>query len=198
MAATLKYKRKSRLAALLGLLLALALLATACEHKPPAVSPQAQALAQEIKRELAHWQKLLAAKAAKSDRQAIAAAMATVYQDECQAGHPLKYGVMALDKEGYLLAARYADPQRPEGYPDTDYPQNYGNFEVVKASLSEGRTRAGMAYTDLGKSYMVSTPLTQQNKVVGAFLLGYTGHELVDVLGVSEADFLALDYTPAN
>jgi len=119
-----------------------------------------------------------------------------MFREAHQKGAPLPCALAVLDRQGRVIAGRYPDTTQPEGVVAATPGQNYSRYQGMRQVLQEGRTAHFPLYDSGGQLYVICSPLERGGSVQGALCLGFDAQEVHGRLGVSQKEFLALNFEP--
>jgi hypothetical protein len=157
-----------------------------CGSKEAPLSKAALTFKQEIKGGLKKLSPALAEPVAKDDVQALNAVLKDNYIKAEKAGKPLAFQILILDRHGVTLTSY---PTEKAGV------KRFSDYQVIKKTLGESKIVQERFYLpDGGKFFAICAPLVSNGKVVGALAMGFEPKELSQKWGVSEQEFMAIDF----
>lgn len=167
------------------LLLALAVGAGCQEAKPP-LSPKAAAFQKEIQAVVNRIAPPLAEPVARKDMKAVQKELVKVFSlcaDQCKG---IFYNVFILDRNGVLAAV----------YPPAEVKRfQFSNYKAVQKAFAEKKPTQTVLYQPDGTlTYIICLPLIYQGQVAGILALGFEGENVQNVRGVSQEEFLRLNF----
>jgi len=158
-----------------------------CEKKEPPLSKEVLSLKQEVKERIEKYAPAFIDPLSRKNKAAVQEAMARLSLELTRGGQPLTWGAAVLDTEGVALGSCTS------GGPQAGL--NYSNIKPVTEALKYQKMTQGKFYRQDGFcAYYVLKPLTHQGRFVGLFVLGLSAKELIENKGVSEKEFLAIDF----
>ena len=159
-----------------------------CTSHEPALSEGALAFKKEIRKTIKILAPLLIKPMAQRDVSAINALLDKTYREAQKAGQPLTCGIGILDKNGVSLTGSY--PKEPYKA------LNYSHYTAVTQALEKRKTiQARLFLQDGTKLYVVLSPLILNGHVEGLLGIGYIVEEVNKRWGITEKEFLALDFS---
>ena len=158
-----------------------------CGRKEPPLSKEALSLKKEIGERIEKYSPVFLDPLSRKDKAAVQAALAKLSIEFTRGGEPLTWGAAVLDKDGIALGALAS------GGPQSGL--DYSNMKPVAEALKTGKMAQGKYYRQDGfNAYYVVKPLIRQDAVVGLFVLGLSVKELIENRGISEKEFMAIDF----
>ncbi len=164
-----------------------AMLFCGCQAKPAPLSPAAATFKHEIKTCLANLSTALMEPVAKKDVAAINAALAKVESPAVKLCSlcPFQIGVMNQSGEGL---ATY--PPR-SGH----NAQNYSNYDLVTKAIKTKKIQQQRFFLQDGSGlYLICAPLVREGNVIGLVAIAVNSEDAGKRWGLTEKDFLALDF----
>jgi hypothetical protein len=169
----------------IALFLAL-VLSPGCQLAQPPLSPQAATFAKEIQGLINRLAPPLIEPVAQKDMQVIQKELIKVFTLCDKACEGVFYNVFILDKDGVLTAV----------YPPAEVKRfQFANYKTVQKAFAEKKPNQSIFYQPDGTaSYVVSLPLLRGDEVTGILALGFDGETLRDKRGVSDKEFMAMEF----
>ena len=167
------------------LLLALAL-GPGCQEAKSPLSPEAVTFQQEIQAVINRIAPPLAEPVAHKDMQAVQKALVKAFSLCAEKCEGIFYNVFILDKNGVQTAV----------YPPAEVKRfQFSNYTAVQKAFSERKPNQTILYQPDGTlTYIICLPLIYQGQVSGILALGFAGSDVTQKRGVSEKEFLRLDF----
>jgi hypothetical protein len=184
-------KKMARTAGRLSLLcISLVFFLTLPACKPsPAPSSAAVAFKKEVRDNIEKLSPPFAEALLKGNQKAIESALTRACVEAEQQGKPFSCGIAILDKNGISITT--TSPRKSSRGID------YSHYESITKSLRAKRiVHARLFLQDGTKIYAVSSPLVQDGRLVGLLVLGYFSTEVQRNWGLTEAEFLEIDFNP--
>jgi hypothetical protein len=158
-----------------------------CGKKEPPLSKEALSLKKEIKEKIEQYSPPFVEPLSKGDKAAVQEALGRLSIELTKGGQPLTWGAAVLDKDGVALGALTSG--------GTQVGLDYSNINPVADALKNRKMAQGKFYRqDRFCAYYVVKPLVRQGELVGLFVLGLSATELTEKKGVSEKEFMAIDF----
>ena len=180
---------------LMGAALALLLLwAAACSSQPGDLSGKALSFKKDALAHLAKAEAALPRPFDDSMRQPLEKGLEKLFQEALNNNAPLPCGLVVLASNGRVVTGRFPDPSHPQGVVTLKGGKNYSRYEKMREVLEKGKKAHFPLFYPDGKLYVVCSPVKNGSKVAGALCLGFAAEVLHDQLGVSQEEFLALDF----
>jgi hypothetical protein len=155
----------------------------------PSIAPSRAAVAfkKEVRDNIEKLSPPFAEALLKGNPKAVEAALTRACIEAEEQGKPFSCGIAILDKNGISVTS--TSPRKPSRGID------YSHYESVTKSLREKRiVHARLFLQDGTKIYAVSSPLVKDGRLVGLLVLGYFSTEVQRNWGLTEAEFLELDF----
>jgi hypothetical protein len=169
------------------LLAALVLALGGCAAQEPPLTPGEAAFKKEVQGTIGKLSPLLVEPVAKGSMAGINVALQTFFSDPQNEPQSCPLAVVVTDKDGVTLG------KYPVG---RGFGVDFSSYEVVRKVLQEGKTTQGRFFLQDGsRIYVVCAPLVRQEQVVGILALAVDAKEIHRTCGLSEAKFLALDFS---
>lgn len=161
-----------------------------CGSKEPSLSKAAYAFKKEIDETLRNLIPLFVEPVVKGDVKATDTILKKLFVDAHRKGRPLTFSIVILDKHGVTLTYRY-----PQKACHLTSALNYSDYSVVAQALEEHRIVQGRLFLQGGTTlYAICAPLLRDKIVNGLLVLGIPAVRISDTFGVSEKEFLALNF----
>jgi hypothetical protein len=158
-----------------------------CGKKEPPLSKEALSLKREIKERIEKYAPVFLDPLSRGDKAAVQEALGKLSMEFTKGGQPLTWGAAVLDKDGITIGALTS------GGPQVGL--DYSNMKSVAEVLKHRKMIQGKFYRQDGfHAYYVVGPLLRQQELVGLFVLGLPTKEVNEKRGVSEKEFLAIDF----
>ena len=104
-------------------------------------------------------------------------------------GKPFSCGIAILDKNGNSITS--TSPRKSSRGID------YSHYESITKSLREKRVvHTRLFLQDGTKIFAISSPLVKDGKLLGLLILGYFSTEVQSNWGLTEAEFLEMNFNP--
>lgn len=159
-----------------------------CISNEPALSEGPLAFKKEIGKTIKMLAPLLIKPVAQGDVSAINVVLNKTCRDAKKAGQPLTCEIGILDKNGVSLAGSH--PKGPYRA------LNYSHYSVVTQALERSKViQARLFLQDGTKFYVVFSPLILNGHAEGLLGIGYTIEEVSKRWGITEKEFLSLDFS---
>jgi hypothetical protein len=158
-----------------------------CGKKEPPLSKEALSLKKEIKERIEKYSPVFLDPLSRGDKAAVQEALGKLSVEFTKGGQPLTWGAAVLDKDGITLGALTS------GGPQTGL--DYSNMKPVAEVLKNRKMVQGKFYRKDGfNAYYVVGPLLRKEELVGLFVLGLPTKEVNEKRGISEKEFMAIDF----
>jgi hypothetical protein len=158
-----------------------------CGKREPPLSNEALSLKKEIKERIEKYASVFLEPLSRRDKAAVQEALGKLSVEFTKGGQPLTWGAAVLDRDGITLGALTS------GGPQAGL--DYSNMKPVAEVLKTGKMAQGKFYRQDGfNAYYVVKPLVDQGGLVGLFVLGLSAKELTEKKGISEKEFMAIDF----
>jgi hypothetical protein len=158
-----------------------------CGRKEPPLSKEALSLKKEIQERIEKYAPVFLEPLSRGDKAAVQEALGKLSIEFTKSGQPLTWGAAVLDKDGITLGALTS------GGPQTGL--DYSNMKSVGEVLKNREMVQGKFYRKDGfNAYYVVGPLLWKEELVGLFVLGLPTKEVNEKRGVSEKEFMAIDF----
>jgi hypothetical protein len=158
-----------------------------CGRKEPPMREEALALKKEIKEKMDQYALPFVEPLSKGDKAAVLEAFRKLSMELTKDCQPLTWGAAVLDKDGVALRALTSA--------GSHVGLDYSNMKPVAEAIKNRKLAQGKFYRKDGFcAYYVVKPLVRQEALVGLFVLGLSAKELTETRGVSEKEFLAIDF----
>lgn len=169
-----------------ALLICLVMLLLGCQAQEPPLSKGAAAFKQEVQDTLDKFSSVLIEPVSEGNVGDINSAIHKVYAKAIREGRPLPFAVAILDKDAVRLTS----------YPSKPYNiQKFSNYRAVVKALKKRQTAQGRLYLQGGAQlYVVCSPLLRQGKLAGVIILCLDAPKVNKKWGVSEEDFLGINF----
>ncbi len=167
-------------------LLGLALLWGCQQKREKALTPEAAAFKQEVQRSFEMLAGSLLEPVSRSDVPAIQAVLEKLMPESIKLCRACPFMIGVLDEEGIVLAVY---PRKKK------YPRYYSDYELIVQTLERGEVCHGQLFLpDGSKLYTICFPLRKDDRTVGLIVLTTTETEVKQRWGITEKEFLALDF----
>jgi C4-dicarboxylate-specific signal transduction histidine kinase len=162
------------------------LLVWGCQAKP--LSTGAATFKQEIMHCLADLETALKEPVARKDKVAINAALEEVESPALKLCRMCPFQIGILDRYGQALATY---PPRPGGTQG----KNYSSYFLVSKALKSKKIQQQRFYLQNGTQlYIICAPLLKHDKIIGLVALAVNSADAAKRWGVTDKEFLALDF----
>jgi hypothetical protein len=178
--------RKAGRLSLLCITLVVFLSLLACKPSP-APSSAAVAFKKDVLDNIEKLSPLFAEPLMKGNQKAVDLLLKRACVEAEERGRPFSCGIAILDKNGISITS--TSPRKPSRGID------YSHYDSITKSLREKRiVHARLFLQDGTKIFAVSSPLVKDGRLVGLLVLGYFSTEVQRNWGLTEAEFLELDF----
>jgi hypothetical protein len=158
-----------------------------CGRKEPPLSKEALSLKKEIKERIEKYAPVFLDPLSRNDKAAVQEALGKLSIEFTKRGQPMTWGMAVLNKDGVAFGALTS------GGPQAGL--DYSNIKPVADALKLHKMAHGKFYRQDGFcAYYVVKPLVRQGGLVGLFVLGLSAKELIEKKGISEKEFMAMDF----
>jgi C4-dicarboxylate-specific signal transduction histidine kinase len=166
------------------------LMVTGCAPKEPPLSAAAGAFKAEVSKILQQMQKSLAEPTARANLPAIDAALQGYAKYTSGLCVDCPYRSAVLNKDGVLLTT----------FPKNDFVgRNFSSYTYIIETLRTQKITQRQAFqADGTKVYFISAPLLRNKQVAGIVVLGLTTADIDKKWGLTEKEFLAIDFNVPN
>lgn len=124
----------------------------------------------------------------KGDEKAAEAALEKFVSKNLQKSRARPNGLGIVIKDGTVMV-RWS---RSGSYTSAE---NYSEYKAVRETLKNGRTTQQRLFLQSGeKVYMICSPILKEKNIEGVVGLGFHASEMKEQFGLSEEEFLALDF----
>jgi hypothetical protein len=155
-----------------------------CPAEKPPISRKAQSFKQDMLMMLKTYSTPLVVPVAQGDKKAIDEIIEKLIKEK-KDNLPVPDAVDVLDKNGIHKA----------GYPkDVPLGYDYSQYRITPQVLQKGKYAQGRFYSHGAKAYCVLAPLRQKDKIVGALAISYWDKKMEEEWGLSEEEFLKIDF----
>jgi len=157
----------------------------------PAHPPSNAALAfkKEVRDNIEKLSPLFADALQKRNQKQVETALMRACAEAEQTGKPFSCGVAILDKNGISITS--TSPRKSSQGID------YSHYESITKSLREKRVvHTRLFLQDGTKIFAISSPLVKDGKLLGLLVLGYFSTEVQSNWGLTEAEFLEMNFNP--
>jgi hypothetical protein len=152
-----------------------------CGKKEPPLSKEALSLKKEIKERIERYAPVFIDPLSRGDKTAVQQALGKLSVEL------MTWGAAVLDKDGIILGALTS------GGPQAGF--DYSNIKPVAEALKDRKWVQGKFYRQDGFcAYYVVGPLLRREQLIGLFVLGLPSKEVNEKRGVSEKEFMAIDF----
>jgi len=161
-------------------------LGVGCQESKPPLSPKAAAFTTEIQALINRIAPPLIEPVAQKDMKAIQKELIKVFSlcdKECEG---VFYNVFVLDKNAALTAV----------YPPAEVKRfQFSNYKMFQKAFADKKSNQSILYQPDGiATYVIILPLLLKGEVVGILALGFDGETLQEKRGVSEKEFIAMQF----
>ena len=157
-----------------------------CQAKEPPLSPAAASFKHEVKECIGRLVQPLMEPVLKNDTAAINAALEKTEPEAIKLCRMCPFRIGVMDKNGDTLAV----------YPPIKAPHlDFYNYEVVKQALKNRKIAHQRLFLQDGSGlYVISVPLLREGQVIGILAIALSAAESQNRWGLTEKEFLALDF----
>jgi len=158
-----------------------------CQSKKEApLSPAAAAFKREVRQAIGMLADSLVEPVSKANVPLINATLEKAMPDSIKLCRACPFTIAVLNRHGVVLTVY---PQRP------GYSRHYSDYQLAAKALEKEETWNGRLFLQDGtKLYSICEPLRKAGKVVGALVLTVSDCEVQQRWGISEEEFLALNF----
>lgn len=157
-----------------------------CQAKEPPLSPEAAAFKKEIQECLDRLCKGVVEGIVKGDVPAINETLKRIEPEAIKLCRMCPFRIGVLDKNGATVTVY---PFKKEAVGD------FSGYEVVVRTLKNQKINQQRFFLQDGSQiYIVCAPLTKQDNLVGILALSLSAEDAKNRWGLSEKDFLAIDF----
>lgn len=161
---------------------------SACQPAPPP-SNAAVAFKKEVRDNIEKLSPLFADALLKGNQKQVETALMRACTEAEQNGKPFSCGIAILDKNGISITS--TSPRKPSRGID------YSHYESITKSLREKRiVHTRLFLQDGTKIFAISSPLVKDGNLIGLLVLGYFSTEVQRNWGLTEAEFLEINFNP--
>jgi hypothetical protein len=169
------------------LLLGAVILVFGCQTREAPLNPGIASFKQELKSCLDSLNVTLMEPVARKDIAGIMAALANVESPAAKLCRMCPFEIGVLNPVGEALAAY---PVKGDGKA-----KDYSSYDLVKKAISSKRIQQqGLFLPDGSKLYLVCAPLVRQDVLIGLVAIAISSAEAEKRWGLTEKEFLALDF----
>lgn len=171
----------------IGMIMVLVLTAgLGCREAKPPLSPKAEAFKKEVQSLINRIAPPLVGPVAHKDREGVQKALVKAFSlcsTECEG---VFYNVFILDQNAVLTAV----------YPPAEVKRfQFSNYKAIEKAFKEKKPNQTILYQPDGTpNYIICVPLIQEGQVTGILALGFDGNQVKDKRGLTEQEFLSLDF----
>ncbi len=181
------FTREFRLKAHFWLLVIAAFLFCGCQAKPAPLSPAAATFKHEIQTCLANFSGALMEPVANKDMAAINAALAKVESPAVKLCSLCPFKIAVLNQSGESLAVY------PPGVNNSV--KNYSNYDLITKAINSKKIQQQRFFLQDGSElYIICAPLIREDKVIGLVAIAVNSEDAAKRWGLSEKEFLALNF----
>ncbi len=153
----------------------------------PAPSSAAVSFKKEVRDHIEKLSPLFADSLHKGDLRAVESVLTQACIEAEERGKPFSCGIAVLDKNGVSITS--TSPRKPSRGID------YSHYESITRSLREKRiVHTRLFLQDGTRIFAVSAPLMKEGRLVGLLVLGYFSTEVQRNWGLTEEEFLEIDF----
>jgi hypothetical protein len=158
-----------------------------CQSKKQSpLSPAAAAFKKEVQQAIGMLAGALIDPVSKSNVAVINATLKKTMPESIKLCRACPFMIAILDRKGTVLTV-YP--------PKKEYSRHYAQYKLVIQALDRGEACHGQLFLQDGsKLYTICVPLQKENKTVGVIVLTTTEEEVKQRWGMSEQEFLAIDF----
>lgn len=163
------------------------ILAWGCRGERIELSPAAKAFKKDVGDIVEEVSELFLDYLLKDDRTAIRVLLEKYCAGLTKRDRPVNCGIAILDKNCVTLAGQY-----PEKAVET---LDFSDYELVKKAFRDRRVVQGKLFLQDGtKLYAIVAPICRSETVYGLVGLAFGSQKLAELWGISEADFMTVDF----
>ena len=167
------------------LLFALCLIFCGCRAKEPPLTPAAASFKKAVQEEIARLAPALLEPVAKKSTSQINITLQKIFSDPQNEGPLWPYKIVVTDQDGVSLGK----------YPvEKGFSMDFSNYSVVQKCLKDCKTSYGRLFSQGGQILYNLLPILKGEEVKGILALGLDGAEVNKKWGLSEQEFLALEF----
>jgi len=169
------------------LLLGAVILLFGCQAREAPLSPGAATFKQELKSCFDNLGVTLMEPVAKQDLAGIRAALEKVESPAVKLCRLCPFEIGVLDPSGETLAAY---PVKGDGKA-----KNFSSYDLVKKAINSKKIQQQQFFLQDGaKLYLVCAPLIRENALIGLVAIAINSEDAAKKWGLTEKEFLALDF----
>lgn len=158
-----------------------------CTPKEPPNSDAAISFKKEALNTIGYLSPLLADPLSRDDIAGVTKAAKAGLSGKSAINPSLDFRFVVLDKNGVEIAGSGTD-QKGEKF-------NFSNYRVVDEPLNKQKMAQARLYVQGGeKIFVIGSPLVFEKNIVGVLVIGLTMEEVQREWGVSEEEFLLIDF----
>ena len=159
----------------------------ACQSKKQSqLSPGAAAFKKEVQQAIGMLAEALIDPVSKSNVAVINTTLRKIMPESIKLCRACPFMIAIMDRKGTVLTV-YP--------PKKEYSRHYAQYKLVIQALERGESCHGQLFLQDGsKLYTICVPLQKENKTVGVIVLTTTEEEVKQRWGMSEQEFLAIDF----
>lgn len=171
---------------ILGLLVVALSWGPGCQEAKPPPSPEALVFTREVQAIINRIAPPLVGPVDRKDQAAVQKALVKAFSLCAQECEGVFYNVFILDQSAVLTAI----------YPPAEVKRiQFSDYKAVEKAFKEKKPNQTILYQPDGTpTYIISVPLVQEGKVTGILALSFEGNQVRDKRGVSEQEFLTLNF----
>jgi hypothetical protein len=164
-----------------------AILFCGCQAKPAPLSPAAATFKHEIKTCLANLSTALMEPVANKDVAAINAALSKIESPAVKLCSLCPFQIGVMNRSGEGLAA-YPPKSSNNG-------KNYSRYELIGKAIKSKKIQQQRFFLQDGSGlYIICAPLVREGNVIGLVAIAVNSEDATKRWGLTEKDFLALDF----
>jgi hypothetical protein len=168
------------------LLVSSVILLSGCHQEPP-LNPGIASFKQELKKCLDGIAVTLMEPVARKDVAGVKAALEQVESPAVKLCRMCPFEIAVLDPSGKILSAY---PVKGDGKA-----KDYSSYDLVKKAISGQKIQQQALFlADGAKLYLVCAPLIQKDTLIGLVAIAISSKDAEQRWGLTEKDFLALDF----
>lgn len=163
----------------------LAVILIGCQAQKPPLSKEAQALKKKLLGEIDKLTTQLVGPVSKQDWEAVKLILQTTYENMQKEATLVPEMIVVLDRNSI---SRVRVPSTEERHFD------FSNYTQAKTVFNEKKKVQATLYFKGMKIYVFLAPLLHNSKVLGAVSITFSENELEKKWGISEKEFLSIDF----
>jgi hypothetical protein len=163
------------------------LLIWGCRGEQATLSPAAKTFKKDIGDIVKEVSELVLDDLLKNDQTAVRVFLEKYWVGLATRDKPIDCGIAILDKNGLTLTGQYSE--------ETVKAFNFSNYELVKKVFRDRNIAQGELFLQDGaRLYAIAAPIGRGETVYGLVGLAFSAQKLAELWGISEREFMAVDF----